>query len=116
MAVAVVFVWERPISAGGADGTAQTRAAEPVAGLRAYVDPRTGELVAAPASRVPTAAEAFAMGIDVPAVAEPGPRGGVMVRLDPRFQGMAVATVDAEGRLDAECLSPAAADGDRAAP
>jgi hypothetical protein len=78
----------------------------PAAGMRAYVDPRTGALVPAPVPGAPPAAPGFsrsAAGL----VETRAPGGGVMVNLQGRFQSPLVATVGPDGRVRLQHLRPA---------
>ena len=88
----------------GALWTGAARAEEPSrGGMRAYVDPKTGELLPAPPApakpAVPQAASRSSVGL----VEEVAPGGGSMVRLQGRFQSPMVATSSVDGAPHAEC-------------
>jgi hypothetical protein len=71
------------------------------AGMRAYVDPATGQLVPEPAT---AAAAATAAPAPQPDLAEvPAPGGGTMVVLPRSYDHEMSATVGADGTLGARC-------------
>jgi hypothetical protein len=98
----VGVVWVFGIACGLGEALALAEDAPPgapAAGMRAYVDPRTGALVPTPpAGQTPPPTPAFsrsAAGL----VERPAPGGGVMVDLQGRFQSPLVATVGPDGRV-----------------
>ncbi len=86
------------------DGNSATVESQASSGMRAYIDPETGELVQeAPAG---SAQPQLRASEDRPElVAEPSPvaGGGMMIRLDNRFQAEFKANVDSDGKMNAEC-------------
>ena len=86
------------------DGNSATVESQASSGMRAYIDPETGELVQeAPAG---SAQPQLRASEDRPElVAEPSPvaGGGMMIRLDNRFQAEFKANVDSDGKMNTEC-------------
>ena len=79
-----------PARARGADASPPPRA-----GMKAHVDPATGRLVPEPVVPEPSRLPAPMP----PAVEEPAPGGGMMVRLNGRFMSDLVATVNPDGTV-----------------
>jgi hypothetical protein len=73
----------------------------PRAGMRANIDPATGRLVPEPVAPMPQRVPAARP----PAVEEPAPGGGAMVRLNGRFMSDMVATVNPDGSLRIDCVT-----------
>lgn len=77
-------------------------------GMRAYIDPATGELTSQPV--VPElqprgAAAAAATSTSTQGLVEqPAPGGGVMVDLQGRFQNEMRATIGADGAMHTDCV------------
>jgi hypothetical protein len=91
-------------AAGGAPDHAQTQPAN-TAGVRAYIDPETGEpgvpppgVVVAPS--VQTSGRRAVPLVEVPST---GPAGGVMVNAKGRLRADVLATTDASGKTTARC-------------
>lgn len=95
VAAAVVLV----SVAGGRLAHAEEAGGVPDAGMRAYVDPRTGRLLSEPPAgrQVPPSDPASTSTEGL--VETPLPHGGVMLDVRGRFQSPLVATVDADGRV-----------------
>jgi hypothetical protein len=85
---------------------AQDAARNATAGMRVYVDPETGERLAAPpAAAAPRRAAALAAGL----VEEVNPRGGYVVHLQQRFRGAMTAHAEDKGKVSVGCETDAAA-------
>lgn len=88
------------------------------AASRAYVDPQTGRLVAAPVGGESEAPEALRperlSRFQEDLIAEPLPEGGFAVDLRGRFQSETVAHLDADGQLRIECVDSQAGAGEPA--
>jgi len=101
---------DRPVQASAAANAPTLHAA---AGQMLYVDPATGQIVDTPTASDPKdlqAALASALntsdeGLVIERSKVPG--GGMMVNLQGRFQNTQTATVDANGTLNAPCVSAA---------
>ena len=76
-------------------------ASAPRAGMRANIDPSTGRLVPEPVEPMPERVPATRP----PAVEEPAPGGGTMVRLNGRFMSDMIATVNPDGSLRIDCVT-----------
>lgn len=90
----VVVAWAIP-PAGAADATPPSSGAS--AAMRAYVDPRTGELTTPPASAEQVEAPSARAATAGDLVEEAAPGGGTMVRLPGRFASPLVVTVEPGG-------------------
>jgi hypothetical protein len=90
----VVAGWAIP-PAGAADATDTPSGAS--AAMRAYVDPRTGELTTPPASAEQVEASSARAAAAGDLVEEAAPGGGTMVRLPGRFASPLVVTVEPGG-------------------
>ncbi|HYB99513.1 MAG TPA: hypothetical protein VEC57_10330 [Candidatus Limnocylindrales bacterium] len=88
--------------AGKAEAAADAKAPEG-AGVRAYIDPETGELTTPPAAGAAAgAAEADARTAgQAPAIEVPG--GGVQAELGAGYRANIVATTDEKGQLKTRC-------------
>ncbi len=99
-----------PLCAHAADvGSPNGAQPPPQAGMRAYIDPQTGEFAEPPPgapSGAGTTSEAFSRSserlVEVPGTT---PAGGVKVDLRGRFLSTFAATVDAAGKPAAACRS-----------
>lgn len=103
-----------PLFASAADvGSSNGARPAPQAGMRAYIDPQTGEFAEPPpgvSSSAGTTSEAFSRSserlVEVPGTT---PAGGVKVDLRGRFLSTFAATVDAAGKPAAACSTGVAA-------
>ncbi|MFQ5479386.1 MAG: post-PEP-CTERM-1 domain-containing protein [Candidatus Binatia bacterium] len=108
--VPVVIVNSGCSDSGGSGTTAvegAKPAASPSAGMKAHIDPETGEFLDSPpvgsvgrASPAITAGRPPEPAVEVPS---PVPGGGVMIDLNGRFQAEFVATVGPDGKLSTDC-------------
>ena len=102
---------DRPVQAGAAANAPTLQAPVAAAGQMLYVDPVTGQIVDTPApskdlqAALTTALNNSDEGLVIEKSKVPG--GGIMVNLQGRFQNTQTATVDANGTLNAPCVSAA---------
>ena len=89
------------LALGAATSARGEEAIGPRAGMRANLDPSTGRLVPEPVAPMPSRVPAPRP----PAVEEPAPGGGSMVRLNGRFMSDMVATVNPDGSLHIDCVT-----------
>jgi len=94
----------------GTAGSPKPAAAAPVAGMRIYVDPLTGELTSRPtpeqAQQLSAAIGAlFTRPVDEPVVFQLS-TGGTGVRVGNRFESVTVVRVRPDGTFDFECADP----------
>jgi hypothetical protein len=86
-----------------ADGNQNVGGATGSGGIRAYIDPATGQLVDTPPDSVP-APQLPADGVKTPVeepveIQSPVPGGGIKVDLKGRFRGPLTATVGPDGKI-----------------
>lgn len=99
----VAAIAVRPSMAGGPSDDTQAQSGK--AGIRAYIDPQTGELgVPPPGTALPPSVEAAgrrtANLVEVPSM---GSAGGVMVNTNGRVAADVTATIDLSGKTAVRC-------------
>lgn len=99
----VTVIAVRPSMAGGPADDSQAQSGK--AGIRAYIDPQTGELgVPPPGTALPPSVEAAGRRTaNLPEVPSMGPAGGVMVNTTGRVAADVMATTDASGKTTVRC-------------
>jgi hypothetical protein len=82
-------------------------------GMRAYIDPETGEIAVPPPGAVQPQAPVMKRRKPLVEVTNPSPAGGAMINTKGRFLAGVTATTDPQSNLSAHCTSSAPALGAR---